>query len=56
MSSPGFDPTEQYITPSMFTNAESNGNLQSTENMDELLDRQFPSLYGGDMYSNGYGF
>ena len=47
MSSLSFDPTEQYFNPSVFTNAESNGNLQSTENMDELLESQFPSSYGG---------
>lgn len=55
ISSPGFDPTEQYFNPSLFEDAESNGNLQSTENMDVLLDRQSPS-YGVDLYSNGHGF
>jgi hypothetical protein len=56
MRSPIFDPAEQYFNPSLFEDAESNGNLQSTENMEELLDNHFPSSYGGDLYSNGYGF
>jgi hypothetical protein len=41
MSPPVFDPTAQYLDPSLFPNAESNGYLQSTENMDELLECQF---------------
>jgi hypothetical protein len=50
MSSPVFDPMEQYLDPSVFANAESNGYLQSTENMVELLERQFPPSDGGDWF------
>jgi hypothetical protein len=50
MSSPVFDPLEQYFDPSLFPNAESNGYLQSTENMGELLERQFPPSDGGDWF------
>jgi hypothetical protein len=54
MSSPVFDPTDQYLSPSLFPNAASNGNLQSTENMDESLDYNFPPSYGGDLYFGGF--
>lgn len=56
MSSPVFDAMEQYFNPSLFPNPESNGNLQSTDNMDGLLDNKFPPLYGGHLYYNSSGF
>jgi hypothetical protein len=45
---------DQYLDPSVFTDPESTGHLQSTENMDELLDYNFPETFLGNPYLGGF--
>jgi hypothetical protein len=53
VNSPLFEAPDQYLSPSMFTNPEPTGHLQSTEKMDELLEHNFPGQYLGNPYLDG---